>query len=178
MSQLGCVTAGALDAARRSGVAGAHWRYAPAIQFGWLLILVVAWGFTPRSLLEIPLSIASSDETESVASSQSLDDTLSAASVEEASWDEDVAAATKVKIYPPPSVPPADQDIQGAPMRRAKSAAPRVALKAPSQGVRGFSSSEEEGGGGRKDSAAEAGGRVAPHRERRSIRSTHRQSGG
>lgn len=92
------MTAGALDAARRAGATAAHWRYALAIQFVWLFVLVFVWGLTPRRLLEIQLSASASDDTDSLASSQSSDEAEPVVSGEEQTSEEEAAECQRPKV--------------------------------------------------------------------------------
>ncbi|KAL8269946.1 hypothetical protein Esti_006134 [Eimeria stiedai] len=143
---LGCVTAGALDASRRSGMTGAHWRYALLIQFVLLLVLVVVWGVTPRYLLEIDLNHAEEEsETASVASAQGSEENEQAISGEDIFSEEDVKASSS----PAAGVPTAaTMQEQAPPVQSSKDpTASRSILSKPStRRSRGSSCRREQGG--------------------------------
>ncbi|XP_026190362.1 uncharacterized protein LOC34620255 [Cyclospora cayetanensis] len=96
-TMLGCVTAGALDAARQSGLEFFHWRHALAIQFLWLLVLVTVWGFTPRSLLEIQLKPSAVDDSDIVSSVSAV----SMECVEFGASGEESISQNKARSFPP-----------------------------------------------------------------------------
>ncbi|KAL8449281.1 hypothetical protein Emag_003665 [Eimeria magna] len=174
----GCVTAGALDAARRSGMPGAHWRYALLIQFLWLLILVVAWGLTPRYLLEIDLNHVEEDsETSSVASVQGSEDNEQVTSGEDIASEEDLKPSSSPSASLPASATTQEQQVPSLQASKSAAASRMPSSKPSNRRSRGSSCVAEQGGRrSRIDSAAERDDAILPNAWRRSARLNHRHS--
>ncbi|KAL8447297.1 hypothetical protein Emed_004508 [Eimeria media] len=182
---LGCVTAGALDAARRSGMSGAHWRYALLIQFLWLLTLVIVWGLTPRYLLEIDLNnVEEESETSSIASVQEgSDENEQISSGEDISSEEELKPSVSPAVSPAVSVPTsATTSTQQQQPKRAlqpsKSTPPPRSLLSSKLSIRrsrGSSAAAEQQGGGRR-SRFDSAERDEANGVRRPTRLSHRHS--
>ncbi|OEH74550.1 major facilitator family domain-containing protein [Cyclospora cayetanensis] len=177
-TMLGCVTAGALDAARQSGLEFFHWRHALAIQFLWLLVLVTVWGFTPRSLLEIQLKPSAVDDSDIVSSVSAV----SMECVEFGASGEESISQNKARSFPPAFAAAANS--QGSERKNRPiliGATTSVVPTSPMQSRRGRTALwflNEEGGrrGSQRRATTGIEKRISSEGPRKSLRPTHRQS--
>ncbi|CDJ37321.1 transporter, major facilitator family domain containing protein, putative [Eimeria tenella] len=204
-TMLGCVTAGVFDAAGKSGFGGLEWRHALAVQFVCLLLLLVGWALTPRSLLEFDLTAAAAaaaadTELVSVASSREEEEADTETEPETGKDKEELlglgldVGTPEVKVGPegppmgaPQGLLPCSHKQQGPRSRRAQSASGAQGLRssgrarnaAGSPGGPPASSSAAGDAGEKQGESKNAETQGAPRaagKEKKQVQAAHRHS--